>query len=556
MFVSLQLSRTAAKPFRLRPMDRSGELWDVVGRTEAPRRAVVLAADERGTYRCGDEAASPDSHTNSTGDRRLRRAIDEVAAVLDNDACAPGEAGGFRHRVRLLERLQGIATAGLADTVRALADAGGVEADGASSTTEWIKATTHRSGRDAARIARLATDLDDLPATRAALTQGRLSDEAADAVVQAARDGRLGPPEHAETELLPVATTSSPEDLRAQIRTRQQAADPAAMLRDENRQHARRSTRLWRKATGMWGVSGDLTDEVGTAFRIALDAFDVLDPGPRADPASDDHATNGRGSGDHRRPDQRLHDALAAVTHAVLDRGLAPATGGVVRPHLSIIVDVNTLDTDLTAPTSPDPDDPTAAPAPTDARWADLAPGETTWGGQLSPQAVRRLCCDASISRIVMAGPSQVLDVGRATREWSQPQRRAINARDRHCRGPNCSRPIAWTAIHHVRWWQRDHGPTAIDNGLALCHQCHRLVHDHGWTLDLDPTTAHASWTSPDGTATTTRPKRGPSPSQPVRRTGRDHGRGDHAEVARPTIDTDSSTLFPLATTSGGPPRP
>ena len=71
---------------------------------------------------------------------------------------------------------------------------------------------------------------------------------------------------------------------------------------------------------------------------------------------------------------------------------------------------------------------------------------------------------------------------------------------------------IAWTAIHHLAWWTRDHGPTNLSNGLALCHHCHRLVHDHRWTVHLDPTTATATWTTPNGTVTTTRPHTPPRP--------------------------------------------
>ncbi len=170
-------------------------------------------------------------------------------------------------------------------------------------------------------------------------------------------------------------------------------------------------------------------------------------------------------------------------------------------------------------PSSDGATDIPAHPRPDDQRWARMVPGDLPSGGHVSPQAVRRLACDATVTRIVMAGPSQVLDVGRATRNWSEPQRRAVNARDRQCRGPNCSRPIAWTDIHHVRRWGRDRGPTNLDNGLALCRHCNQLVHDVGWAVALDPTTARATWTSPAGRVTTTDPPQSPSspPSDPLR---------------------------------------
>ncbi|MBY5162134.1 HNH endonuclease signature motif containing protein [Salsipaludibacter albus] len=464
---------------------------------DASGRGVTVPACEEATR---DDTARRDVVVAGAGDgtghdveAEIRALVDRLARLLDGTR-APSTAAAARGRVQVLRRLTGLADAATAEAVDVLRRAGGVEADGASSTAEWVRANTGRSGRDAARVARLATDLADLPATRDALANGRITDESADAIARAARDGRLGSPGDVDARLAPVATASSPEALRADIRDRQQAVDAAAMLRDETRQHAVRDVRLWREDTGLWQLHGQLPDELGQSFRTALDAFEEADP-------------DGTPHEQRRRPGQRLADALAAMTGAVLDRGLAPGTGGVTRPHLSVIVHADTVSAGLADPDAADPDHHAAAPAEDDPRWADLPAGELPWGGKLSPQAVRRTFCDAAVSRIVMAGDSQVLDVGRATRNWSGPQRRAVNARDRGCRGPNCSLPIAWTQVHHLQWWRHD-GPTAVDNGLALCHRCHRLVHDHGWTIDFDPASALATWHSPTGATLVTRPHR------------------------------------------------
>lgn len=418
--------------------------------------------------------------------------VDRLAVLVgDRDHLAGLDADAVRARIGCLRRLAGLTEAGLAAAVGALDQVGGVAADGAPSAAEWLKANLLRSGRDAARTSRLAQAMDDLPQTTAALASGRMSADSADAIVGAARDGRLGAPAVVEAQLLEVASSSSPERLRRAIRKRQQLADHTRLVRDERRQHALRSVTFARHDDGMWHLHGRLTDEVGTRLRTALDAFDISSDQTRG------------------RPDKRLADALDTMTFALLDHGLAPGTGGTARPHLSVLVDLDVLTADLVDPDCADPDAPGAAPGPLDAVWAGLPSAETTWGGLLSPQAVRRIACDAGLSRVVLRGDSQVLDVGRTTRDWSGPQRRAVNARDRGCRGPSCDRPIAWTHIHHLRWW-RNHGPTAVDNGLALCHSCHHLVHDRNWTVDLDPTTAAATWTSPTGTVTVTEPHRDP----------------------------------------------
>lgn len=416
-----------------------------------------------------------------------------VSHLTRHDELTRLDVDTIRARLALLRRLQGATTASVAATVAALDQVGGVAADGAASTAEWLKTNAGHSGRQAAQVARLARDLHDLPGTSEALSEGRLTAESADALVQAARDGRLGGPGQVESDLLTVATTGGPEQLRRSIQRRQQRADGAAMLRDEQRQQAlRRLSFTQRIEGGMWELHGALPHELGTKLRTVLNAHDHPDPA-------------GTPLRQQRRPDQRLADALQHMTEAVLDHGLAPGSGGITRPHLSVIVDVATVSADLRRHDAPDPDASDAALTPDHPAWAGLPPGDTAWGGQLSPQAVRRLLCDAAVSRIVMSGSSQVLDVGRTTRRWSGPQRRAVNARDRGCRGPNCTRPIAWTHIHHLQWWRHD-GPTSVDNGVALCHHCHHLVHDRNWTANLDASTSVVTWTSPDGQMTTTQP--------------------------------------------------
>ncbi len=413
--------------------------------------------------------------------------LDALLALSPDDLDALGEAS-LRDRVEVARRLQGMATAAMASAVAALDRAGAIRADGASSTTAWVASTTGASRRAAARTSRLAADLDAMPATRGALAGGQISDEAADVIVRSVRDGRLGAPDQVEATLLPVARTETPERLRAVVARRTQQADGAALARDETRQHARRRASLTRREDGMWHLDGLLSGVVGEKARTLFDAYMAADP-QGTDPTQ------------RRRPDQRLADAFAAVVDVLLDHEPTPTSGGVARPHLSVVVDITTFDADLT-----DPDDPTRPVASDHPVWSTLAPGESAWGQQLSPQTVRSLCCDAGVSRVVMAGASQVLDVGRLTRDWSAPQRRAITVRDRCCRGPGCGRPIAWTHIHHLQWW-RNGGPTDIDNGLSLCPSCHDLIHHLDWVAELDPVTAAVTWTSPTGREVVTHPR-------------------------------------------------
>jgi len=92
-----------------------------------------------------------------------------------------------------------------------------------------------------------------------------------------------------------------------------------------------------------------------------------------------------------------------------------------------------------------------------------------------------QLLCDSWIGRVAMTGRSEVLDVGRRTRTWSPPQRRAIVARDGHCTHGDCTRGPEWCQIHHIDPWDPD-GETNIANGTLLCtwHHTHHHVYGQG----------------------------------------------------------------------------
>ena len=96
--------------------------------------------------------------------------------------------------------------------------------------------------------------------------------------------------------------------------------------------------------------------------------------------------------------------------------------------------------------------------------------------GRLSRATLDRLMCDCDISRIITDGPSQVLDVGRATRTVTPAIWKALVARDRHCQGQGCGAPPGFCKAHHIHHWTKG-GPTALENTKLLCDPCHRKEH-------------------------------------------------------------------------------
>ena len=130
------------------------------------------------------------------------------------------------------------------------------------------------------------------------------------------------------------------------------------------------------------------------------------------------------------------------------------------------------------------------------------APGRcrTAHGAWLAAHTARRLGCDATLVGIA-EDDGHPLDVGRRTRTISPQLRRALEARDRGCRFPGCTR-TRHVEGHHVRHWAAG-GETKLSNLVSLCWAHHRLVHEGGFTVEAVATRGAATtfrFRRPDGT--------------------------------------------------------
>jgi hypothetical protein len=205
-------------------------------------------------------------------------------------------------------------------------------------------------------------------------------------------------------------------------------------------------------------LDGTLPATEGATVIAALDSLASPDPADTPDGP--------------RSLSQRRQNALVdfATRHLNGDRPSGtPAT-------INVVVDVNTL----TGNTGGD---------------ADLVAARCDLDrvGPIGRDTIARLGCDGSFSRIVMDGPSVVLDMGRRTRLATASQRRALSIRDRHCVFAGCDRPPDWCDIHHLVSWLDSLGLTDLANLVLLCRRHHIMIHEAGWTLTRQP----------DGTITT-----------------------------------------------------
>ena len=98
--------------------------------------------------------------------------------------------------------------------------------------------------------------------------------------------------------------------------------------------------------------------------------------------------------------------------------------------------------------------------------------------------AARRMAAGGGVIPCVLGGASEVLDWGREKRLFTRAQRLALVERDGGC--AMCGLPPGMTKAHHLRWWQRDRGPTDLANGILLCETCHHRIHDNGWEIVIE----------------------------------------------------------------------
>lgn len=326
-----------------------------------------------------------------------------------------------------------------------------------------------------------SSDKGAMPATGAALAAGEVTADHAQVIakIMSRLPSHVDPEEagKAEADLAKWAKTFDPGILARLGEHLLHVLDADGLADDEDEKVSKRELRI-NEHTGRGSFR---LDKEGLALlRSALDPLAA----PR--PADD-------GTPDPRNSARRLADALVELARRACDAGDILPTSRGARPHLTLIAGLETL---LAAAQSPGGDEnakhegdmhDTTSSVPNAAPGADgVAPGELAWGGPISAAAVRRIACDAGVTRVVLDPEGVPLDVGREFRTVTPGQFTALVARDGGCAFPGCTRPAAWCEAHHIRHWA-DGGATSLDNLVLLCGHHHRTVHHRGWEVRLDP---------------------------------------------------------------------
>jgi hypothetical protein len=231
--------------------------------------------------------------------------------------------------------------------------------------------------------------------------------------------------------------------------------DEAALKRDERSAHLHRHLSITEDGLGGVKLRGRGTIEDAAVIKAAL--VPLAAPRPAGQPEDPTCDADGRDPRDHGT---RMWDALVELSQRSLDSETLPTAHG-AKPRVTITIDFERMR-------------------------GQVGPGILDTGEALSASAVRRLCCDADITLVVLGSRSEVLDVGRMKRLVTGPIWTALVARDRHCSFPGCRRPPIACDAHHIRHWV-DGGDTSLDNMCLLCGVHHTMIHNTPWRVRLNP---------------------------------------------------------------------
>lgn len=336
--------------------------------------------------------------------------------------------------------------------------------------------------------------------------------------------------------------------------------DPASRQRAHDEQRAARSFAWTHTASGTL-LKGRLDTVAGHTLAKAIDA---LCPRPVVE--------------DDRSREQRQADALVAIARRVMtDRATTP---GAVAPVQAIVAFTPETWTALRAARSGDERadrsagdegaDRSAGDEGADRSAGDLgvcaeersalAPGSArdVMGrlrgaepvvdetGQPWPASeIARALCDCLLTRAVVGGRDAELNLGRGERRFGRQHWLALYAAGtRSCSIGGCGMPLAYTELHHLRWWTRDGGPTDLANCAAYCSFHHHEIHRLGIVVTrlADGTLEHRH---PDG-----RPYGGATTSQPPG-THRDGPSAVERPLNRPDGPLGRPSARPAGTSEG-----
>ncbi|MFC6237793.1 HNH endonuclease signature motif containing protein [Longivirga aurantiaca] len=426
-------------------------------------------------------------------EQKAARAVTALMEAAEAVAEAARE-GGFAAAPAVVQPALAMAVLRSADQAKAAATVavGAVHAsgwlpDGQASLGRWLEVAAGLPGRDAngliAGARSLAEDYSDL--LDAWLT-GDISGPMAatlrhgidTCLVRVPSKERPAIRSSMVADLLPHAEHRTPDRMAKALKDLRANVDPDGANQAEIDAHDEQHIRFTPVGSGVQ-VKGYLSNETYAQIRTALEQTvdgwyreGALPDEDRIDPDDDTRAADRK----RRQRQAHLHAlALAQICTDALESGTLGTHHGLV-PRITLTGSLDRLAVGLGGEL--------------------LLPGHDT-PAVVIPDTFRRFLCDAEITPIITANPSDTLGpidlvlreanepflhVGRDYRVVPPRLRRALEHRDGHCAFPGCRVNVRRCRAHHVEHWEHG-GPTDIDNCVLLCETHHRAVHEGGWTI-------------------------------------------------------------------------
>jgi hypothetical protein len=324
--------------------------------------------------------------------------------------------------------------------------------NGFTSCAHWLHWRTGIDLGAAREKVRVAHALARLPRLSATMARGAISYAKVRAITRVATRGN-------EAALLDLAQAGTAAHVERFARAWRRV-DAATAAKEAESRHLHRSVSTWVDDDGMVVIRGRLTPEVGAVVQRALEAaadrlFHEAKSTPKAETIADEVT-----------PAQRRADALGLLAEAALSADLDRGSAG---DRYQVVLHMD-------------------AAGVAAGESLGVAAGQGLSGtlevdqGAVDVSAVtsRRLSCDASLLPMHHDSGGAVLDVGRKVRTVPPSIRRALQARDTHCRFPGCTSRRC--DAHHVQHWV-DGGATSLNNLVLLCRRHHRAVHEGGFEV-------------------------------------------------------------------------
>ena len=345
--------------------------------------------------------------------------------------------------VMFLERARARVDSLMCAASRAATDAG-PETDPA----DVLHDKTRLSTREAKRMAKVAERLSDLPKVAESFAAGDITLDHASALANAAE--KVGP-EAVESDdtLLEEANRTNSDRFARRARDWSDRKLIEAGVDTLQRQRRAREARLWMdRNSGMGMLMAKLTGPQFAHVRQAVDAHYLLLL--RRDGAG------GRDPNQVRTPAHRMADVLfELLTNRDARSGepLAETPGVRAKASTQLII---TAEQGVVDGTRPD------------------GQIEIIGVGPVPREILKTLSPDTEVAGMVFDRAGRPLWLGRSQRLANAAQRLAVAIRDGGCF--ECGAPMHRCELHHIREWQRDGGPTDIDNLVAVCRKHHRRL--------------------------------------------------------------------------------